>query len=446
MEIHGWGRYPRGRSAVVRPEKIGEAVPPAEGGVIARGQGRSYGDAAMSADGLVMLTERLNRFLAFDESSGVLRAEAGTTLAEVLDVFLARGWFPPVTPGTKHVSLGGCFAADVHGKNHHRDGAFAAHVSEIEIITADGRRRHCSPQNDAELFRATAGGMGLTGIITEVSLKLIRVESAFVVARHRRARDLDALLEMLEGGEHDDKYSVAWVDSLARGGRLGRGVLMTGHHATRSELPPKVADPFRRGVDAVHSLPFDFPSWVLNPMSVSAFNELYYRRQGARAEPSVADVESFFYPLDRIGSWNRMYGARGFTQYQCVLPPATARVGLRMLLEMLAGSRRASFLAVLKRFGPEGRGHLSFPVEGYTLALDLPVTGPDLFQLLEKFDRVVLEHGGRVYLAKDARLKPETFRAMYPRFEEWRRVKAAVDPEDRFTSDLSRRLGMGSRG
>ena len=445
MELHGWGRYPRGRARVLRPERVGEAVPPDEGSVIARGQGRSYGDAAMSADGAVMLMERLNRFLSFDEEAGVLRAEAGATLAEVLAVFLPRGWFLPVTPGTKFVSLGGALAADVHGKNHHRDGTLGAHVTELELALADGTRRRCSPDGDAELFWATVGGMGLTGIITEVALKLMRVQSAHVVVRHHAARDLDALLELLAGEEYDEQYSVAWVDSLARGRALGRGVLMTGQHATLAALPRDIAEPLasksRRGL----GLPFDLPSWVLNPLSVSAFNELYFRRQGARDVPFVTDCESFFYPLDRVGDWNRLYGARGFVQYQCVLPPATARRALRLLFEELSRTRRASFLAVLKRFGAEGRGLLSFPTAGYTLALDLPVTGADLFALLDRFDELVLEHGGRVYLAKDMRLKPETFRAMYPRFAEWLRVKQRFDPEDRFGSDLSRRLGMGAQ-
>ena len=447
MEIHGWGRYPRGRARVLRPERVREAVPPAADSVIARGQGRSYGDAAMSAEGVVMLTERLNRFLSFDEATGVLRAEAGATLAEVIDVLLPRGWFPPVTPGTKFVSLGGALAADVHGKNHHRDGTFGAHVTELEIVLADGTRRRCSPDREAELFWATVGGMGLTGIVTEVSLKLMRVESAHVVVRHSAAPGLDALLDMLAGDEYDERYSVAWVDSLARGRALGRGVLMTGEHATLAALSsldienPLAATP-RRNLN----IPFDLPSWVLNPRSVAAFNELYFRRQGARDVPFVTDFESFFYPLDRVGGWNRMYGARGFVQYQCVLPPATARRGLRLLFEELSRTRRASFLAVLKRFGAEGRAPLSFPTEGYTLALDLPVTGADLFALLDRFDALVLEHGGRVYLAKDTRMKPATLRAMYPRFGEWLRVKERVDPAGRFASDLSRRLGMGARG
>jgi FAD/FMN-containing dehydrogenase len=445
-EIHGWGRYPRGRAELVRPERLREVAPPATGAVIARGQGRSYGDAAMSSNGVVMLTERLNRFLHFDEANGELTAEAGTTVAELLDVLLPRGFFPTVTPGTKHVSLGGCFAADVHGKNHHRDGAFAEHVNEIELVTADGERRRCSRQEDSELFWTTAGGMGLTGLITQLTLKLLSVESVWVIARNHPARDLDALFEMLEDDEYDDKYSVAWVDALARGARLGRGILTTGHHATLDELPQSFISPLARDATSSYQVPFDFPSWILNRTSLAAFNEIYFRRQSSRQTSFVASLDSFFYPLDRIDNWNRMYGSRGFTQYQCVLPASTSRRGLRLLLETLAASTCSSFLAVLKRFGPEDEGPLSFPMEGYTLALDLPMTGPELFSVLNRFDELVLEHGGRVYLAKDSRLAPGSFRRMYPRFDDWKRVKVSVDPVDRFSSDLSRRLEMGSRG
>ncbi|HEX8707281.1 MAG TPA: FAD-binding oxidoreductase [Pyrinomonadaceae bacterium] len=445
-EISGWGRYPRQHARLTRPERIAEAVPPAAGSMIARGQGRSYGNAAMLADGLVMLTERLNRFLDFDEQTGVLRAEAGTTLAEVLEVFVPRGWFLPVTPGTKFVSLGGAVAADVHGKNHHRDGTFGDYVSELELVLADGSRRRCSPHLNADLFRATVGGMGLTGIITEVTFQLIPVETAYMAVQHHRARDLDASLALLEDKERDDKYTVAWIDCLARGRRLGRSVLMRGHHARGGELPAKLTEPLRLKTRRRLNLPFDLPSWALNSLTVAAFNRLYYHWQGAKKRSFVTDYESYFYPLDSIGNWNRLYGRRGFVQYQCLLPTTGARGGLRILLEELARSRRASFLAVLKRFGAEGAGLLSFPAEGYTLALDLPVSDPELFPFLDRLDQIVLRHGGRVYLAKDTRVQAETFRRMYPRFDEWARLKAEFDPFNRFNSELSRMLGIGEPG
>jgi len=442
IELSGWGRYLRRLSTVTRPEQTSEAVPPAGGHMIVRGQGRSYNAAAMLADGLVMLSEHLDRVIAFDETTGLLRAEAGTTLAKVLDEFGPRGWFPPVTPGTKFVSLGGCVAADVHGKNHHRDGAFGAHVAALEIVLADGNSRQCSPQQDAELFWATIGGMGLTGIIREVSFRLRPIESAYLVVEHRRASDLDELLTMLEDQSLDDDYSVAWIDCLAKGLSMGRGILMRGHHAEVAALEGKVVDPLRLKARHRLNLSFDLPSGLLNSLSGSAFNHFYYWLQGRDQTPFISDYESFFYPLDGVGNWNRMYGPRGFVQYQCVFPPATARPGLRMLLEGLAHSGRASFLGVLKRFGPQGEGLLSFPMEGYTLAIDLPVTNPELFTFLDGLDEIVMEHGGRVYLAKNPRLKPEIFRIMYPRLGEWERIKARVDPENRFSSDLSSMLEL----
>jgi decaprenylphospho-beta-D-ribofuranose 2-oxidase len=442
MEISGWGRYPRGCSRVVRPEKMKEAVPPREGQMIARGQGRSYGNAAMSADGSVMLTERLNRFLDFDDKSGILRAEAGSTIAEVLQAFVPRGWFPSVTPGTKFVSLGGCVAADVHGKNHHRVGTFANHVAEIELVLADGRRTRCSPEQDRDLFWATVGGMGLTGIITEVSLRLIPVETAYVIAQHHPARNLDESLELLEKREFDDEYTVAWLDCLARGESFGRSVLTRGHHAKRSDLPSGVRNPLGLEPSRPRNIPVDFPNWFLKPWSVALFNRLYYFAQRIKKEPFVTSCEKFFYPLDRLGNWNRMYGRRGFVQYQCVVPSDQARRGLRLVLEEVARSGRASFLTVLKRLGGEGQGLLSFPTQGYTLTLDLPVTDPGLFPFLDRLDEIVLEHGGRIYLAKDARVKAATFRAMYPRFTEWQRIKATIDRSNCFSSDLARLLAM----
>jgi decaprenylphospho-beta-D-ribofuranose 2-oxidase len=440
--MSGWGRYPRALSSVVCPQSLSEVAPPREGQMIAHGQGRSYGDAALVQNGVLMLTERLDRVIAFDEETGVLKAEAGMTLEQVLEAFVPKGWFPPVTPGTKFVSLGGCVAADVHGKNHHRDGTFGAYVRELLLVLADGSRRACSPREDASLFWSTIGGMGLTGIIAEVTLQLIPIESASVAVQHHQAKDLDASLRLLESSETDDRYTVAWIDCLAAGKELGRSVLMRGHHATRAELPAHVREPLRLKAQGQHNLPFDFPSWVLNPLTMTAFNKLYYWRQGARKAPFVTTCESFFYPLDMIGNWNRMYGKRGFVQYQCVFPTRDARRGLHTLLLKLAASRRASFLAVLKRFGPEGQGLLSFPLEGYTLSLDLPLGDPALFPFLDQLDEIILRHGGRVYLAKDARLKAEMFQAMYPRLPEWKRVKTMVDPHNRFTSDLARRLGL----
>ncbi|HEV3468141.1 MAG TPA: FAD-binding oxidoreductase [Pyrinomonadaceae bacterium] len=442
LELSGWGRYPRVRAEVVRPEYVSAVDVTRWGHVLARGLGRSYGDAALSKEGVVLLTERLNRFLEFDERTGLLRAEAGATIAEVLEVFAPRGWFPPVTPGTKFVTLGGCVAADVHGKNHHRDGAFGAHVEALELLLADGARAGCTPAENSDLFGATVGGMGLTGVITEVTVRLKPVETSFVIVRHHASRDLAESLAMLDDPVYDDEYTVCWVDLLARGRRAGRGVLIRGQHARALELPREFRALDRPETRARFDLPFDLPSWALNRLSASAFNRLYFSVQGGRGVPFVADFNRFFYPLDAVGRWNRAYGKRGFVQYQCVMPLAESARGLARLQEALAASRQPCFLAVLKRFGPEGTGLLSFPAPGYTLALDFPVRGEELFALLRKFDDIVLEHGGRVYLAKDACLDPEKFRLMYPRFPEWLEIKRRVDPGDRFRSELSRRLGI----
>ncbi len=444
-ELSGWGRHPRVRARVVRPEMVAHDAPlvaGGEGGVIGRGMGRSYGDASLpSEDGVAVLTERLNRFLSFDEGEGLLRAEAGTTLAEVLETFLPRGWFPVVVPGTKFVSLGGCVAADVHGKNQHRAGNFGAHTTELTLKLADGSLVRCSPHEDSELFRATVGGMGLTGFISDVTLRLARVETAHMLVRHQPARDLEESLSLLEGRAFDDEYSVCWIDCLADGPRLGRGVLMRGNHARLNELKNNQS-PLRPKPRWRFGLPFYLPSWLLNRSTARAFNSLYFRLQASKTKHFITGIESFFFPLDAIGGWNRAYGRRGFVQYQCVLPTAEAQGGLRLMLEALGASGLPCFLAVLKRFGAGESGLLSFPLEGYTLSLDFPVRGRALSDLLKRFDELVRERGGRVYLAKDSCLDAETFRAMYARYPEWRRVKERVDPGGRFRSALSERLDI----
>lgn len=440
--ISGWGRYPTAESVLVRPEQLKQVQLPEEGSLICRGQGRSYGDAAISSKGQVMLTERLNRFLAFDSGTGILTAEAGVSLAEVLETFVPRGWFPAVTPGTQQVSLGGAVAADAHGKNHHHEGSFGAHVTELELILADGRRQRCSPHQEVALFWATVGGMGLTGIITEVSFRLIPIETAAIVARHYQAPNLEATYEWLADSAHDDQYTVAWIDCISRGSQLGRGVVMGGHHARRDELPSEWTEPLRPRPQRQRNIPFDLPSLVLNRFTVAAFNGRYYRRQGSKEGPFITDYSTFFYPLDALTHWNRLYGRRGFLQYQVALPEAHALEGIRRLLEHLTGSRQVAFLAVLKRFGEGNPAPLSFPLAGYTLALDLPMRGAKVLNLLQQLDEIVIDCEGRVYLAKDARLSPESLQAMYPRLKEWQQVKQAIDPQGRFQSNLSRRLQL----
>jgi FAD/FMN-containing dehydrogenase len=438
--ISGWGRYPVQVCELERPERYADLRPTTEC-VIARGQGRSYGDASLNEHARIILTERIDRMLELDTSLGILKAEAGVTLADILSVIVKQGWFLPVTPGTKFVSLGGCIAADVHGKNHHHDGSFAEHVLGIVLILADGSYKTCSATENAELFWATVGGMGLTGIISEVTLKLIPIQTSQIMVTNHAAKNLEHLFQLLQDPAIDDQYSVAWIDCLARGEELGRGIAMFGHHASISEFT--AANPLSSKPKRTRSLPFNFPSWILNPLSISLFNRLYYRKESRKQSPFLTDYDSYFYPLDAIGLWNRMYGKRGFVQYQCVIPDATALAGMTALLKELSASRRSSFLAVLKRFGAEGKGLLSFPLPGYTLALDLPIRDKGLFSLLDKLDHIVLQHGGRVYLAKDARISAESFRAMYPRYSEWLKIKLNIDPKIRFSSSLSRRLKIG---
>jgi decaprenylphospho-beta-D-ribofuranose 2-oxidase len=437
--LSGWGRYPVQTCKLERPERYAD-LRSVDNSLIARGQGRSYGDAALNENGHVMLTERVNRFLEFDAEHGILRAEAGVTLKEILNVIVPKGWFLPVTPGTKFVSLGGCVAADVHGKNHHHYGSFCNHVLSIELILADGSLVECSPSENTELFWATVGGMGLTDIIGEVTFKLIPISNDYVQVRHHVANDLEHLFALMRDAAIDDRYSVAWIDSMARGMQFGRGVVMSGHHASDEEIRPNFRNMIK--LKRSHAIPFDFPAWVLNSLFISAFNARYYQKEGRKIEPFLSGYDPYFYPLDTIGKWNRLYGKRGFVQYQCVIPEITAFEGIRQLLQALSDSRRPSFLAVLKRLGDQGSGLLSFPMAGFTLALDLPIRDEGLFALLNELDKIVLQHHGRVYLAKDARLSAESFRMMYPRYQEWLEIKRSVDPGNMFSSSLSRRLGI----
>jgi len=442
--LTGWGRYPLSESDIYRPEKIAElqAVVTADStSLIARGAGRAYGDAALNDQNRVVDLTRLNRMLSFDAATGLLRCEAGVTIAELIDVFLPRGFFPPVTPGTRFVTLGGSIAADVHGKNHHRDSSLASHVTGFDLMIASGEVLRCSREENSELFWATVGGMGLTGVILELELRMRRVESAYLDGELIRAGNIDAAIEAFERIDSLYGYSVAWIDCASGGGALGRSVLNAGNFATLDRLPRNLAqDPLNVTPRPSPLVPFDLPGFALDRLTIKAFNAAVYAFHRETAAHTIFGWESFFYPLDSIRNWNRIYGKRGFTQYQCVWPRAESRAGLVEVLETISRSQRGSFLAVLKKFGAQD-GLLSFPMPGYTLALDFPVT-EGLLEFLDSLDAMVLKRGGRVYLAKDARLRPETFRAMYPNLAKWQAAKAVADPDNRFSSSLSRRLGM----
>jgi decaprenylphospho-beta-D-ribofuranose 2-oxidase len=432
MLIHGWGRYPIVDADVRAPSTPAAMAAALSGGrpSTARGMGRSYGDSALGAS--VIDTRYLNLLLDFDAQNGIVRCAAGVTLADLLEVFVPRGWFLPVTPGTKFVTVGGAIASDVHGKNHHVDGCFSRYVTSIDLLLGQGEVATCSEWQHADLFHATCGGMGLTGIILEATLQLRPIRSAFIEQTMFKASNLLdalALFDMHRGAG----YSVAWIDCLATGQEIGRSLVMTGEHCETGGLDPQQ----RRSV----AVPVDMPTQLLNKFSIQAFNALYYHRIRDRRSVRQIHYEPFFYPLDRIRDWNRLYGARGFVQYQFVLPKAAGLAGIGTMLEKISASGRGSFLAVLKVLGPENANFFSFPLEGYTLALDFKLA-PGLLELLDELDAIVLRHGGRLYLAKDARMSEATFKRGYPRWEAFQEVRARYGAHGKFASHQSRRLGL----
>lgn len=408
-------------------------------GVLARGLGRSYGDAAQNGGGVVVDMTTRNRILSIDTETGLVCAEAGVSLDALMRTLIPLGLIPVVTPGTRQVTLGGAVAADVHGKNHHVDGAFGQHLDSMDLLGADGSVRTLTPED--ELFWATVGGMGLTGVVLRVTLRTRRVETAFCLVDTDRCANLDELLQRM-GDDDQYAYSVAWVDCLADGARLGRSVLTRGWPATLEHLS---------GRDRSHPLAFDpprkvtAPRWVpdgvLNRWTVGAFNEAWFRKSPVRRRGQVAPLGSFLQPLDGIEQWNRIYGPGGFLQYQFVVP-VEATDTLRRCLQMVSEAGQGCFLAVLKRLGPAGKGYLSFPMPGWTLTLDMPAGSASVGHLVDRLDEEILAAGGRIYLAKDSRLPPSALPAMYPMLDKFRAVRQSVDPTGMFTSDLARRLHL----
>jgi decaprenylphospho-beta-D-ribofuranose 2-oxidase len=436
--LSGWGRVRRSPSVTLRPADLQDALSAFADpigrahGLIVHAGGRAYGDCALNEQGSAVLTAPLNRILAFDPASGRIEVEPGVTFRQLAAEFLPQGYLVPVSPGTGFATIGGAVANDVHGKNHEQSGSFCHHVEALDLLTPSGRVHTIGPTAEAPLFAATCGGLGLTGIITRVAFRLKPVPGPAVHRRIRRVDDLDAFLAAMQE-EAAATYSVGWIDGTARGRNLGRGILETAEPAAL-DLPKPAARTLR--------IPFNFPDFALNPLTIRAFNELYFRRAPSTPATSPVRYEKFLYPLDALRDWNRIYGLRGFHQFQNVVPFDTGPAALRDLLEVIAASRRASFLAVLKRLGTaRGYGPLSFPIPGYTLALDFPA-GPGIEALYENLVAITLKHGGRVYLAKDALLTAAAFREMYPRWRDFAAILREIDPRNRLQSDMSRRLRL----
>ncbi len=444
--LTGWGRTAPSRATVVRPADVSaiaaELVSPPPRGVLPRGLGRSYGDVAQNGGGVVLDMTGLAGIESFDQRAGTITALAGTSLDAILRVVVPRGWFLPVTPGTRFVTLGGAIANDVHGKNHHVDGGIGDHVSAFELVTADGVTRSVTATSEPETFAGTVGGMGLTGVISRATIQLLPIETSRMRVDTERAEDLDDLMARMTSRDDRYRYSVAWVDGLARGRSLGRSVLTRGDHATVDELGDSWSgDALAFEPHTLPSVPAFMPN-VVTPITARVFNEVWFRKAPRLEHGRIVPMVPFFYPLDAVGDWNRLYGRLGFVQYQFVVPFGQEST-VREAIERLAASGSASFLAVLKRFGP-GRGMLSFPIQGWTLALDIPARRDHLGELLDDLDRRVADAGGRVYLAKDARLDPGLLAAMYPELGRADAIRSVLDPANVFRSDLARRLGIGA--
>lgn len=438
--VTGWGRYPMVETRLVRPASDAElSVVTSSDGLVARGNGRGYGDCAVGKDASVQ-TLALDRFESFDPETGIVVAQAGVLLETIIDVFLPRGWFPYVTPGTKFVTLGGMAAADVHGKNHHVDGTIRRWVEWFDLVCADGIVRRCSRTENNELFEATIGGMGLTGLISRIAVRLRKVQSAYIQQQTFVAPNLAAAMELFDRHE-TATYSVAWIDCLAVGEAMGRSIVMLGEHATITDLPNDLQDdPFDFPRHKALGVPFAPPISPLNRLSIQAFNSLYYAAQKRKIGQSLSDYDSYFYPLDSIRDWNRIYGRRGFVQHQCVLPEERSREGLLELLQFISRHTQGSFLAVLKKFGKE-EGPWSFPMAGYSLALDFPVNS-NIESAYAALNEIVLRHAGRLYLAKDALMGRDFAHGSDHRLANFKRFREQHGMKQKFASVLSERIDL----
>lgn len=432
--ITNWNNYPREKSKVSSPvfAQDFDTMLADHSSFIVRGNGRCYGDASLGSS--IVSSLKFNRILNFDVEHGIITCQSGLMLSDILELTMPKGWFLPVTPGTRFITVGGAVASDVHGKNHHKDGSFSQHVIALKILTPTGAIISCNATQNSEYFWFTCGGMGLTGIILEVTFSLKKIETGFIKQVQIKANGLDEVLDLFEQYSHYT-YSVAWIDCLKTGSNFGRSILMVGEHATVPELNGAPPHPKK---SITLSVPFNFPSFVLNGFSVKAFNAVYYSKNYKREMHSITSYEKFFYPLDAILHWNRIYGSRGFVQYQFVIPKHAGKAGIRDILKRISAKGWGSFLAVLKLFGTQ-QGPISFNMEGYTLALDIPINAK-LFYFLDELDLMVKEYGGRIYLTKDARMKAEIFHSTYPNAANFTTFLNKIDPDKKIISSLSRRL------
>jgi len=429
MKIYGWGGYPTINSSLIVPFTQSDFIKTTGSESIPRGMGRSYGDSANAYN--VVQTSNLDHFISFDSEKGLLNLEAGVMLREILEISVPKGWFLPVTPGTSYVTVGGAIASDVHGKNHHLAGTFCDHVHSMMMLLGSGDIVKVSREEHSDLFHATCGGMGLTGIILSATICLIHIPSSYIDQEIIKKNSLEDVCDAFEKFGNSS-YSVAWIDCIKKGKDLGRSLLITGEHADLGGYALNLNQPVK--------VPFHSPSVFLNRYSVTLFNNLYYLK-AVDQKKSIVPMSSFFYPLDRIGSWNRLYGMAGFLQYQFVIPKEDGVKNLRKLMTLITESGEASFLAVLKQFGRANHNLLSFPQEGYTLALDFKVS-EKVFKLLERLDELVLEMGGRIYLTKDARMSERTFKQSYPRWSEFESIRSKYHAIGKYASSQSKRLGL----
>ncbi len=443
--LTGWGRTQPSVADVVdvADAKAAAAAVATAGcrGALARGLGRSYGDAAQNSGGLVLRMAAASDDVVIDAPKAVATVPGALSIDELLRMIVPRGFFVPVTPGTRFVTIGAAIASDIHGKNHHVDGSFGNHVESLDLLLADGSVVSIGPDRDAQLFWATVGGMGLTGIVLAATIRLIPIETSKMSVDTDRVPDLDSLLALMTEGDDDYRYSVAWIDLLAKGSNLGRSVLTRGDHARLGQFAEH-EDPLAYGPRQLVSVPALIPpSGLLAHSAVAMFNELWYRKAPSHRVQEEQSIATFFHPLDGVGAWNRLYGSRGFVQYQFVVPLDRDDV-VRRIVQLLSARRVATFLAILKRFGPGNPAPLSFPMPGWTLTLDSSSAVPGLPALFAELDTLVLDAGGRHYFAKDACLGPDAARRGYPRLAEWQATRQAVDPQQRWQSDLARRLEL----